>query len=142
MSTEPMFFIASIKHTSKEHEHITWWATNHRGYTPVLGERCGRYTLEQAKKLNDGYDTLAVPAEALQPLLSREPYYLLSHTHTAHRFYDQRGPVVDNTKANWDAIVESALDGVMLQVKPEIFRRKRRSFALDLAVAAWVTLQS
>lgn len=129
--SDRLFYIASLKHTSKDHEHITWWGPNWCGYTPVLGERVGQYALKQAKCLNDAYDTLAVPVDIVRALLSPEPYYLMGRDRLAHRFYDQRGPVVDNTKANWGAIVAGALDGVMLRIKPEIFRRKRRSFAVE-----------
>lgn len=135
---EPLYFIASLKHTNSGHEHITWWGVSHCGYTPVLGERCGRYTLEQARDLNDGYDTLAVPAEALTPLLSREPYYVVGSTGAAALFYDQRGPVVHNTRENWNQLIAASLvEGFpRAKPKPEIFKGKRRSFAMNLEVTA------
>lgn len=129
------FYIASLKHTSKQDEHIVWWGVAHHGYTPVVGERCGRYTLDEARSLNDGYDTIAVPAEVVAPLLSPEPYFV-AYTGVAAKFYDQSGPVVRNTLENWRAIVAGALPGLVMRTKPEVFRRKPRSFAMPVAGAA------
>ena len=131
----PTYLIASLKHTSKEHEHITWWGPNHCGYTPVVGDHCGRYTLAEAQRLNDGLDCLAVPMEAVESLLSPEPYFHSRHLGAAARFYDQRGPVVDNTRANWNRLIAAGLDGRVYVPKPEVFRRKRRSFALEAAAS-------
>jgi hypothetical protein len=133
--SEQGFYIASLKHTGREHEHITWWGLAHRGYTPVVGERCGRYTLDEARALNDGYDTIAVPADLVATLLSPEPYFV-AYTGVAAKFYDQSGPVVRNTLENWRAIVAGALPGLVMRTKPEVFRRKPRSFSLALLGSA------
>lgn len=136
-SRAAMFFIASLKHTSKECEHITWWSLNHCGYTPVMGERCGQYTLDEALKLNDGFDCLAVPVEAVQALQSPEPYFRMPSNLGPGRFYDQRGPVVDNTRANWNRLIAASLaEGRRYKPKPEVYRKVRRSFALPEGVAA------
>ena len=122
------FYIASIKHTSSEEEHITWWGPDGRGYTPVVGERIGEYQAAEAAKLNDGYDTLAVPVAVVKDLLSPEPYFR-NYKGMAAKFYDQHGPVVDNTQENWRMLV--AASGAKLQIKPSHYRRKtRHSFAL------------
>jgi hypothetical protein len=42
------YYIASLKHTHKGDEHIVWWGANHCGYTPVLGDRAGRYCYGEA----------------------------------------------------------------------------------------------
>ena len=121
------FYIASLKHTNKGHEHITWWGKDRRGYTPVVGEHIGEYPWEEAVGLNDGVDYIAVPVEAVKALLSPEPYY---RPHAPARFYDQRGPVVDNSRANWDRLIALSLDmGRHHKPKPEVFRGTRRSFA-------------
>lgn len=131
-----LFYIASLKHTNRDDEHITWWGRDHRGYTPVVGERCGQYTLAEALKLNDGFDCLAVPVDAVRELLSPEPYFRMPSELGPGRFYDQRGPVVDNTRANWNRLIAAGLEGRVYKPKPEIFRRKRRSFALPDAGSA------
>lgn len=48
------YYIASLKHTNRYHEHITWWGRMGCGYTPVLGDRCGQYVYGYAVALNDG----------------------------------------------------------------------------------------
>jgi hypothetical protein len=120
------FYIASLKHTHKGHEHITWWGKNHCGYTPVVGAYVGEYALEEAAKLNDGQSYIAVPVAAARALLSPEPYFRPAKP---QRFYDQRGPVVDNTRANWDRLIAESLDlGRTHKPKPEVFRGRRHSF--------------
>lgn len=42
------YLIASLKHTNKCHEHITFWGRFNRGYTPVVGAYAGRYCYEHA----------------------------------------------------------------------------------------------
>lgn len=130
------FYIASLKHTNKEHEHITFWARFGRGYTPVIGKYAGRYCFGEAASLNDGRDYIAVPAHVVESLLSPEPYY---RPGSPQRFYDQRGPVVDNTRANWNRlIVGSIRDGRRTEkVKLTPFRGTRCSFAwTDPAIPA------
>lgn len=126
------FYIASLKHTSKEHEHITFWGVDHRGYTPVIGEHCGQYSLEEAAKLNDGFDCIAVPVATVQAMLSPEPYFR-SYKGENCRFYDQRGPVVLNARGTWSSLISASLfnDQRKKKVrKPEVFTRTPRSFAL------------
>jgi hypothetical protein len=122
------FYIASLKHTSKHDEHITFWARFDKGYTPVIGQYAGRYCFGEAMSLNDGMDCLAVPAHVVQSLVSPEPYY---RPGSPQRFYDQRGPVVDNTRANWNRLIASSLrDGRRIEkVKVTPFRGQRCSFA-------------
>ena len=122
---EPRWYIASLKHTNKGHEHITWWAHFHCGYTPVIGDHIGGYVYGEAVSLNDGFDCIAVPVEAVVALQSAEPHF---RPHAPARFYDQRGPVVDNTRANWNKLIAASLEfGRHYKPKPEVFRGKRRS---------------
>lgn len=127
---DELFYIASIKHTARDHEHITFWGPGQCGYTMVIGDHIGRYGIDEARRLNDGYDTLAVPVGVVEAWLSPEPYYLAGTSTNVLRWYDQRGPVVDNTLRNWRRLVDSALDGRKLEVKPAHCTRKRRSFSL------------
>lgn len=123
MNTE-RFYIASLKHTHKDHEHIVFWGKNHCGYTPVVGDYIGEYTLSEALEMNDGVDFIAVPVEVVQSVVSPEPYLK-----PERRFYDQRGPVVDNTRAKWNALVASAPAQPTNKPKPEVFRGKLRAAA-------------
>jgi hypothetical protein len=120
------FYIASLKHTHKGDEHVVWWAHFHCGYTPVGGDYIGAYCYGEARELNDGRDCLAVPVDVVKRLLSPEPYWK-----PGARFYDQRGPVVDNTRANWNVLIAMRLlpEGSQFKPKPEVFRGTRRSFA-------------
>jgi hypothetical protein len=124
MDSSSAFYIASLKHTGKQHEHITWWGPAWRGYTPVVGDHIGVYSAEEAAKLNDGQADIAVPVEAVHALLSPEPHY------SRGRLYDQRGPVVDNSRKNWGQLLAARLragqsEGV--NPKPVPFRGARRA---------------
>ncbi len=123
------YYIASLKHTNKGHEHITFWGPNSRGYVLAIADgHVGAYDeAEATRNLNDGMNCIAVPAEAVRGLLSPEPYYARSNGET-HRFYDTRGPVVNNTRANWNSLIVSSLQaGRTYNPKPEPFRGKRRA---------------
>ena len=117
------YYIASLKHTHKHHEHIVWWGPQWCGYTPVVGPYIGAYCYGEASELNDGRDCIAVPVESVARLMSPEPYYK-----PGARFYDQRGPVVDNTRANWNALMAARLlpERGQFKPKPEVFRGARR----------------
>ena len=130
------FYIASIKHTHKHHEHITFWGPNHRGYVLVIKDgHTGEYTLAEAQRLNDGCDCLAVPVDAVKALLSPTPHFR-NYKGIAARLYDTPGPVVDNTRANWNALIAASLTrDSKVKPKPEVFRGALRSFALPDAAA-------
>jgi hypothetical protein len=131
-----LFYIASLKHTNKHHEHITFYGPDSRGYTLVIGESIGKYTLQEAAKLNDGIDCLAIPVDDVHALLSPEPYYR-HQSGAPHRVYDQRGPVLDNTKdiwamlamANSKAFTFETKSASIRSIKPDVFKGQRRSFA-------------
>lgn len=117
------YYIASLKHTNKGHEHITFWGPEHRSYTMVFGVYMGKYDETEAIKLNDGVDCIAVPTDVVHAMQSPEPYYK-----PGARFYDQRGPVVNNTRTNWNALISGSLQtGLTSKPKPEPFRGKRRA---------------
>lgn len=118
------FYIACLKHTCRADEHIRFWARFHRGYTPVLGEYAGRYCFGEAMSLNDGRDCIAVPVGIVDALASPEPYWK-----PGARFYDQRGPVMENTRKNWNVLAAASLwvGNQHFTPKPEVFRGKRRA---------------
>lgn len=121
-----MLYIASLKHTGNHDEHITFWGKDHRGYTPVVGDHIGEYELSDAQKLNDGLDHLAVPVEFVKSILSPEPYWK-----PGAKFYDQIGPVVDNTRAVWNQLIKASLPDPQKVAKPKlcVHRGERRSFS-------------
>jgi hypothetical protein len=118
------YYIASLKHTHKHHEHIVWWGRFHRGYTPVVGPYIGAYCYGEACDMNDGDSFIAVPIDVVRKLLSPEPLFK-----PGMRFYDQCGPVVDNSRANWTKLLAQRLLPEGWQhpkPKPEVFRGIRR----------------
>jgi hypothetical protein len=137
-TTQPSvrYYIASVKHTHKDREHITFWGQDRRGYVlAITDHHVGKYTAEEVRiyTLNDGESCIAVPEEAVKALLSPQPYYRNGWGHAA-RFYDTPGPVVDNTRANWNRLIAAGLEGRAYKPKPEVFRGTRRSFALEVEV--------
>jgi hypothetical protein len=120
---EQRYYIASLKHTNSCREHIVWYGRDHCGYTAVIGAYAGEYAIDQAKTLNDGKDYIAVPVEAVKELTSPEPYWK-----PGARFYDQRGPVVDNTRKKWNRLIAASLeDGRTHIPKPHAHLGKRRA---------------
>ena len=131
------YYIASLKHTIKTHEHITFWGPDYRGYVLAITEgHVGEYDADFILRdghLNDGIDCIAVPKAEVMKLLSGEPYYR-GYQGVAARFYDMPGPVVDNTRANWNRLIAASMEaGRRVKPKPEVFRGTRRSFALQAA---------
>lgn len=122
-----LYFIASLKHTNKSDQHIVWWQRNECGYTPVLGDYAGRYVFGYAVDLNDGISCIAVPVASVLALASPEPYYKLGR-----RLYDQRGPVVDNTRKNWSALIAASLrPGRRYEPVPIPYRGRRIPLDID-----------
>lgn len=122
--TQQMYYLASLKHTSKKHEHITFWGKNHAGYTPVIGDYIGAYTWDEAIKISDGVDTIAFPVELASVLGVPEPRMT-----NGKKFYDQVGHCILNDELSWAFIMQHKL--VMREpknkIKPEYFRGKRRT---------------
>lgn len=125
-AADTQFYIASLKHTHKHHEHIVWWQKDHCGYTPVLGDYAGLYGPEDAATMNTGGDYIAVPVEVVRELMEPEPYY---RRDPPGRFYDQRGPVVSNTRANWNRLIAAAQPARKPKLEP--FRGVVKSFTLE-----------
>ncbi|MFP5340899.1 MAG: hypothetical protein ACLGIW_20885 [Gammaproteobacteria bacterium] len=137
-----LYLIASLKHTSKHHEHITFWGPYWRGYVlAITDERVGKYPEDEVRAglLNDGMDCIAVPEQAVKELLSPTPFYANGRGE-ARQFYDIPGPVVDNTRANWNRLIAASLPRESTaKPRPEVFRGQRRSFAIDATAIAKAT---
>lgn len=133
-ASEQLFVIASVKHTSREHAHISFWGPEGRGYILALADvRVGTYTAEQVSKsrLNDGLDCIAVPFDAVMALRTPTPFFKLRNGQMCP-FYDIEGPVVDNTRANWDRLIAASLPRTAdVKPKPQVFRGKKRCFTLE-----------
>lgn len=117
------YIIASLKHTYSGHEHISFWCPGRCGYTGVI-DGAGQYPADEAMSLNDGDTKIAVPLEAVQKLATPAPYYKQGAA-----MYDAVGPMVENTRANWAALIRDRLPGLngALANKPDVFKGTRRS---------------
>lgn len=122
--TQNMYYLASLKHTSKKHEHIVFWGKPQCGYTPVIGDYIGAYTWNEAIKLSDGIDTIAFPVEVASSLIVKEP--LMAN---GRKFYDQVGPCILNDELSWAFIIRNGVFDVKPKnkIKPEYFRGKRQT---------------
>lgn len=120
-----MKLIASLKHTSKNDEHITFWRPAHRGYTPVLTQ-AGHYNDAEAAKLNDGENHIAVEFDEVLKLSKPTPYF---RADGKSQFYDNEGPVVENGRANWNRLIAVSMEAgrSVAKPKPEVFRGYRRA---------------
>lgn len=125
--------IASLKHTHKYHEHITFWGPDKCGYRLVI-DGFGIYSDHDGATLNDGIDYIAVPLTAVLAIASPTPYYTINGR--AATFYDVPGEVIDNTRGNWSVLIAASLSvGRISKPKPELFRGKRRSFSIERIAA-------
>lgn len=131
---ETGYVIVSVKNTERENAHISFWGPNSRGYILALAEgRVGTYTAEQVRKggLNDGLDCIAVPFDVVMALRTPTPFYK-RRDGQACQFYDVAGPVVENTRANWDRLIAASLPRPAGdRPRPKIFRGLRRSFTME-----------
>lgn len=126
------YLIASLAHTHRHHEHITFWGPDWRGYVlAITDERVGKYDEAEAQgRLNDGELCIAAPEDAVKALLVSTPFYANSQG-VARQFYDIAGPVVNNTRDNWNKLIAASLPRASgIKPKPEVFRGQRRSFQL------------
>lgn len=123
-----LYYIASLVQTLRHHEHITFWGIAHSGYKLTFDSGIGTYDFEAAKALNDGQDCIAIPVASIVPLLSPEPHL---RPHAPVRFYDTRGPVVNNSRANWNRLIKASLTEDRLHIpRPQCFSGIRRAFAI------------
>ncbi|RIJ84990.1 hypothetical protein RSP822_18150 [Ralstonia solanacearum] len=108
------FIVVSVHHTIRDHEHITLWRPDDRGYTPVV-PRAGLYSREQVTAHLDYYnngDNVAVPVSVIEGL----------SVEVKKGFYDEGGPAVPNTRKSWNAIRAAMQWPTKYPVKPECKR--------------------
>lgn len=121
--SQQMYYLASLKHTNKGHEHIVFWGKNHCGYTPVIGNYIGAYSFMEAMEISDGIDTIAFPVEVASTLIVPEP-----RMKNGLKFYDQVGSCILNDELSWAFIIQNGIyQPPTKKIKPEYFKGKRRT---------------
>jgi hypothetical protein len=117
------FYIVSVKHTRREHEYITVWRPEAKGYAWPLSWG-GRYSQAEIEASRDYYhrgdDTLAVPCVLLDSL---------AVSPTKGRIDNDAGPVVLNTKTNWKCILEFAMPDPLHKPEPQYKGARRQKEA-------------
>lgn len=130
------YLIAHIGHTTKSHEHITWWNPDSKGYTVCI-EKAGIYTEDEARSICRVGLCIAVPKEVAEPLSRSTPYYRRSDG-TLNKLYDG-GPhrVVPNGSWEWTALITGRLANCARHDKPTpITASKARAIYLPEGVSA------
>lgn len=88
------FYVISVTHTNREHQYITVWRPDNKGYAWPLSW-AGRYTEQQILESLDYYhngENVAVPRHVLDGMAVQP---------TPGTVDNDAGPVVLNNKANW-----------------------------------------
>lgn len=98
------YLIAHIGHTHREHEHITWWKPDSRGYTICI-DKAGRYSEAEAYDNCRYGGCIAVLATTVEGLALTTPYYRRSDGRL-YRLYDG-GPhrPVPNSREAWNSLL-------------------------------------
>ena len=102
------YLIAHAGHTLRCHEHVTWWNTDHRGYT-VCTIKAGRYSKEEATAICISSQCVAIPVESVTEIAKTTPYYRRSDG-SLNRLYDggKLAPV-ENSKEAWKHLSAKAM---------------------------------
>jgi hypothetical protein len=123
------YLIAHIGHTTKTHEHLTWWKPESRGYTVCI-DKAGLYSEAEARGICQSRLCIAVPKDEAAKLARTTPYYRMSNGDLA-RLYDG-GPhaVVPNGRNEWKALMAAAMDCSVKPDKPTPIGAKARAVYL------------
>lgn len=105
------FYIASVKHTHKAHDYITFWRPEDKGYAWPLSWS-GKYNEEQVAEgrawYHNGEDSIAVPVQVVEKLgVPPKPGMVDNDV----------GPVVLNTRDNWNTLIAGVLQPPSQAVK-------------------------
>ena len=94
------YLIAHVGHTTKGHEHVTWWKPDSCGYTICI-DKAGRYSESEARDICQHGGSIALHVQAVEPLARSTPYYRRSGGRLA-KLYDG-GPhrPVENEAQAW-----------------------------------------
>ncbi|EEG10267.1 hypothetical protein [Pseudogulbenkiania ferrooxidans] len=103
------YLIAHIGHTIKDHEHITWWRPDSKGYTICI-EKAGLYSEQEARGICSHGCCIAVKKAEAAKLSRGTPYYRRSDG-TLGKLYDgDSHVVVPNGKTEWAALLAARVD--------------------------------
>jgi hypothetical protein len=127
--------IAHVGHTHREHEHITWWKPDSRGYTICI-EKAGAYAEDEAQRIcRLDFRLVAVPKHVAEHVCVSTPYYRRSNG-TLAKLYD--GPShrpVPNTADAWKHLIEGRMSWCAKPDKPTpIGAKKSRAIYIDAAL--------
>lgn len=102
------YLIAHIGHTIKEHEHLTWWKPESKGYTVCI-DKAGLYEEAEAKSICKYGECVAVPMVVAAAEARSTPYYRRQDG-KLNKLYDG-GPhrVVPNSAEAWRALLSGRL---------------------------------
>ena len=116
-------YIVSLKHTRREHQYITVWRPEDKGYAWPLSWT-GKYSEAEVTAQRDYYhrgdDTLAVPCILLDSLAVPP---------TEGTVDNDAGPVVLNNWTNWKCILEFAMPNPIHIPKPQCKGARRQKEA-------------
>lgn len=117
------FFIISVKHTQRQHAYITVWRPNDCGYAYPLSW-AGRYDEASVRAhldyYNNGHSTIAVPCSVV---------YAMSVPPAPGTIDNDAGPIIENTRENWHALIVNAIEPPPHAVRPEYPGARRRKEA-------------
>lgn len=124
------YLIAHIGHTIKDHEHITWWNPDSKGYTICIN-KAGRYDEEEARSICKHKSCIAVLETDADTYARSTPYYRRQDG-TLNKLYDG-GPhrVVPNSIQAWKHLTTSRLDCGGHDKPTPISINKARAIYLD-----------
>jgi hypothetical protein len=102
------YLIAHIGHTNKEHEHVTWWKPESRGYTICI-DKAGRYSEDEARSICQYGSCIAVRVQAVEPLARSTPYYRMRGGKLATLYDGGPHRPVENEAKAWRHLLSSRL---------------------------------
>jgi hypothetical protein len=105
------YFIASVAHTQKADRYITFWRAENKGYAWPLswsGKYSEEAVLQNMEYYNDGWHTIAVPADVVEKLAVGPGKGTVDN---------DAGPVVLNTPDNWDMLLQAVIRQPLHEVK-------------------------
>lgn len=128
------YLIAHIGHTTKSHEHVTWWKPESYGYTICI-DKAGRYSEAEARSICRVGSCIAVRAQDVEPLARSTPYYRRSDG-TLNKLYDG-GPhrPVSNSRDAWKQLFAARLSGCASPIRPTAIGARGRAIYIDKVIA-------
>lgn len=124
------YLIAHIGHTIKDHEHITWWKPDSKGYT-ICVDKAGRYDEREARSICIYGECIAVPSTDAETAARSTPYYRRMDG-MLNKLYDG-GPhsVVPNSIEAWKHLLANRLEKLAHEKPTPISAKKARAVYID-----------